>query len=55
MMTHVEGITLIVKLNSKLQCSGQVYVIIVIQVYLQMELTIIGTADFGLTKQLDEK
>ena len=34
MMTLVEHITIIVKLNLKLQCNDQVYVIIVMRKYL---------------------
>ena len=37
-MNHMERITLIVKLNLKLQCEGQVYVIIVIHTYSLVEL-----------------
>ena len=36
--THVERITLIFKLNVKLQCLNQVYVIIVMHVYFWVEL-----------------
>ena len=32
-MNHVEHITLIVKLDLKLQCSGQVYVITAMDIY----------------------
>ena len=35
---HVEGITLIVKLNLKLQFGNQVYMIIVVHIYLLKEL-----------------
>ena len=34
----MEHITLIVKLNSNLQCTNQVYVIIVMHIYLLVEL-----------------
>ena len=37
MMTHVERITPIMKLNLKLECQSQVYVIIVIHMYLLKE------------------
>ena len=37
-MMHVECITLIVKLNLKRQCQGQVYVIIVMHIYSSVEL-----------------
>ena len=38
MMNHMERITLIVKLNLKLQCEGHVYVITVIHTYSLAEL-----------------
>ena len=37
MMTYAECITLIAKLNLKLQCLNQVYVIIVMHIYLLNE------------------
>ena len=37
-MNHKERITKIIKLDSKLQCWGQIYVIIAIHVYLLKEL-----------------
>ena len=37
-MNHVECITLIVKLDLKVECCGQVYVITAIHIYLLKEL-----------------
>ena len=37
-MKNMERVTLIVKLNLKLPCSGQVYVVIVMHIYLLKKL-----------------
>ena len=52
-MKNMERITPTVKLNLKLQCSGHVYVIIVVHIYLGGELvTVIEVAAGGGNKNL---
>ena len=50
MINQSECITLIVKLNLKLQCSDQVYVITVMHIYQWVKLTVSNTAAGAATK-----
>ena len=56
-MTHVEPITKIIKLNLKLQCSCQVYVIISMCTYILVSgtITIIGAGDNDNARRLEER